>query len=115
VKILRSLSGVSVGCALFFAVARSLSSGSLVIELSVTVLAAIVAGYIAAFIGRAHEFPHAAVVGLFMVGMGFVSMLRAGAKQPGWSEIAVAGCGPISALIGAAIRLLTKSRRTANQ
>jgi hypothetical protein len=119
VKVVRSLLGVLVGCGLFFALARFLPGltgaapgNDLLFEATGTVVAAVLAGYAAAFIGGAHEFPHAAAVGLFMVGMGFVSMMQAGAKQPGWHEMAVAGCGPISALIGAAIRLLTKSRRT---
>jgi hypothetical protein len=50
-------------------------------------------------------------VGLFMVGMGFLSMRAEGATQPGWQQIAIAGCGPISAMIGGAIRVLTKLRR----
>jgi hypothetical protein len=118
VKVVRSLLGVLIGCGLFFALARWLSGLTnaapgydLLIGVAGTVVAAVLAGYTAAFIGGAHEFPHAAAVGLFMVGMGFVSMMQEGATKPGWHQISVAGCGPISALIGAAIRLLTKSRR----
>ena len=79
-----------------------------------TVAAAVVSGYITARIAGAHEFPHAAAVGLLMIGMSFLSMRQEGASRPGWYQITIAGCGPISAMIGAAIRLLAKSRQDSN-
>jgi hypothetical protein len=75
--------------------------------------AAVVAGYIAAFFGDGHEFPWAASVGLLMVTLAFSQMRTEGANRPGWYHIMLAGCGPISALIGAAIRVLTKPRQPA--
>jgi len=62
-------------------------------------------------IAGAHEFPHVAAVGLFMVWLGYMSMRAEGASQPGWEQITIAGCGPISAMVGAAIRVLTKLRK----
>jgi hypothetical protein len=41
-------------------------------------------------------------------------MRQEGVSRPGWYQVTIAGCGPISALIGAAIRLLTKPNQTAN-
>jgi hypothetical protein len=122
VRIARSLAGIALGFAAFFAIIRGLSavagtitdappSGYLLLSLVCTVVGAILAGYIAARIAGAHEFPHAAAVGLLIIAMGFVSMRREGVSRPDWYQITIAGCGPISAMIGAAIRLLTKPRR----
>jgi hypothetical protein len=46
-----------------------------------------------------------------IVGMGVASMREAGIDRPGWYQIAIAGCGPISVMIGAAVRLLTRAGR----
>jgi hypothetical protein len=83
----------------------------LLVNVSWTVLAAILAGYISALLAGRLEFPHAAAVGLLVVGMAFVSMRQEGASRPGWYHITLAGCGPISVLIGAALRMLTKPRQ----
>lgn len=120
-RIARGLVGILAGFGVFYAVVRMLSAfaGSLnnaapgnylLVSLVWTVAAAVLAGYITARIAGAHEFPHAAAVGLLIVGMGFLSMREEGAAQPGWYQITLAGCGPISVMIGAAIRLLTKPR-----
>jgi len=114
VKILRSLAGVCVGFGVFYAIVRWTSGSDLPARVSWTVTAGILGGYLAALISGAHEFPHAAAVGMLMIVAGFVSMLQQGVTQPGWNQISIAGCGPISALIGAAIRLLTKSRPTSS-
>jgi hypothetical protein len=122
VRIARSVVGVLFGFGVFFAIVHMLSAfaGSLTkaapvnyLFLSViwTVTAAILGGYIAARIAGAHEFPHAAAVGMLMIAMSFLSMREEGVSRPGWYQITIAGCGPISALIGAAIRLLTKPRQ----
>ncbi len=84
----------------------------LLLSLVWTVVAAMLGGYIAARIAGAHEFPHAAAVGFLMVVMGFLSMRAEGVSRPGWYQIAIAGCGPISAMIGGAIRLLARPRQT---
>ena len=53
-------------------------------------------------------------MGLLMVVVSLVSMRLEGISQPGWYQTTIAGCGPISAMIGAAIRLLTKRRQIPN-
>jgi hypothetical protein len=129
-KIARSVLGVLFGFGVFLAIVQMLSAfaGSLtggtlskpapgnylLLSVTWTVAAAILGGYVAARIAGAHEFPHAAAVGLLMIGMSFLSMRQEGVSRPGWYQVTIAGCGPISALIGAAIRLLTKPNQTAN-
>jgi hypothetical protein len=108
VRIARGVAGVLIGFGVFLAIVHLLS-GSLWVTVAGTVAAAMLGGYIAARVAGAHEFPYAAAVGMLMIGMSFLSMREEGASRPGWYEIAIAGCGPISALIGAAIRLLTRN------
>lgn len=112
--IVRSLIGILLGFGMFFVAVRALSGNGLLLSVAGTVAAAIVSGYITALIVGAHEFPHVAAVGLLIIGTGFVSMLQEGATKPGWFQITIGGCGPISAMIGAAIRLLTKPRQMEN-
>jgi len=112
VNVLRGIVGVLLGFGVFFAIARMLAGSSLLLSVTWTIVAGIFAGYLAALIAGAHEFPHASAVGLLMIGMSFLSMRAEGAPRPGWYQITIAGCGPISAMIGAAIRLLTKPRQT---
>jgi len=127
VKIVRSVGAVVAGFLIFAVLIRMLnvltgfaeSGGAvmnfLLFSVTWTVAAAVVAGYTAARVAGSREFPHAAALGLLMVILSLVSMRQAGIKQPGWYETTIAGCGPISAMIGAAIRLLTKGRQTANR
>jgi hypothetical protein len=127
-KIARGVLGVLVGFGIFLVFVQMMSAFTgilaagtlnnpapgnyLLLSVTWTIAAAVVSGFITARIAGAHEFPHAAAVGLLMIGMSFLSMRQEGASQPGWYQIAIAGCGPISAMVGAAIRLLTKSRQT---
>jgi hypothetical protein len=127
VRIARSVFAVLVGFGFFLAVIRMLAAftGSLeaggavmnylLLSVAWTVAAAVLGGYITARVAGAHEFPHVAAVGLMMVAASFVSMRQEGIAQPGWYQTTIAGCGPISAMIGAAIRLLTKGRQTENR
>lgn len=92
---------------------RGIGAGYMVASVAWTILAGVAGGLVAAWIAGSHELPWSAGVGFLLVLLGFVAMRRQGASQPGWHETAVAGCGPISALIGGAIRLLTKPRRPA--
>ena len=112
-RFVRSLAGVATGFGIFFAIARLTSASGLWLGIAATVAAAVAAGYVTALIAGAHEFPHVAAVGMLMIFTGFLAMRQEGATQPGWYQIAIAGCGPISAMIGAAIRLLIRLRRTA--
>ena len=87
----------------------------LLLSVSWTVAAAVLGGYITALLAGAQEFPHVAAVGLMMVVASFLSMRQEGIAQPGWYQTTIAGCGPVSAMIGAAIRLLMKGRQTENR
>jgi hypothetical protein len=125
VRIARSVVGILFGFGIFVAIIRMLSAfaGSLtdtppanylLLGLVLTVVAAVLSGFITARIAGSHEFPHAAALGLLIILLSFISMRQEGASQPAWYQIAIAGCGPISAMIGAAIRLLTKPRQTSS-
>lgn len=111
-KFVRGIAGVLLGFGFFYFVARYLAaSGSdLWISLAATIAAGAIGGYIAALVAGSHEFPWAATVGLGIVGMGVASMREAGIDRPGWFQIAIAGCGPMSVMVGAAVRLLTRRR-----
>jgi len=127
VRIARSLFAVLLGFGFFLAAVRMLAAfgGSpdsgpavmnyLLLSVSWTVAAAVLGGYITALLAGAHEFPHVAAVGMMMVVASFASMRQEGIAQPGWYQTTIAGCGPVSAMIGAAIRLLTKRRQTENR
>jgi hypothetical protein len=118
---------VLAGFVVFLAIVRmmtgfatSLEAGGtvmnfLLVSVSWTVAGAALAGYITARLAASHEFPHAAALGLLMVVMSLVSMRQQGIAQPGWYQTTIAGCGPISAMIGAAVRQLTKPRQRANR
>lgn len=127
-RIARSILAVAAGFAAFYVIVRvltvfegSLQAGGtvmnyLVLSLSWTVAGAVISGYIAARVAGAHEFPHAAALGLLMIVVSVVSMRQQGIGEPGWYQTTIAGCGPISAMLGAAIRLLMKqSSQTANR
>jgi hypothetical protein len=114
VRVVRSLIGIFIGFGIFLAAIGALSGNGLLFSVAGTVAAAVVSGYVTALIAGAHEFPHVAAVGMLMIGTGFVSMLQEGATRPGWHQITIGGCGPISAMIGAAIRLLSKTRQIEN-
>ncbi|HWE49727.1 MAG TPA: hypothetical protein VG273_08065 [Bryobacteraceae bacterium] len=110
-KFVRGLAGVAIGFALFVAALRMVSpSDGLARNATVTILAALVSGFITALIAGSHEFPWAASVGMLMIGAGFITMMQQEMPRPGWYEMTIAGCGPAAALLGAAIRLLTKPR-----
>ena len=122
---LRGLAGVLLGFGVFAGLIRLLpgfteplasapASTYLFVNIVWTVVAAIIGGYLAALLAGSHEFPFAAAVGMLIIGVGLMSMRQEGATRPGWYHITLAGCGPISAMIGAALRVLTKRRQPAN-
>ncbi len=115
--LVRSLLAVPIGFVLFVASIRLIPTppdtyptNYLLLNLMCTISAAVLCGYLTALIAGRYELPHAATLGVVMVMVGFLAMHQAAAKRPGWPEIAIAGCGPIAALIGGAIRVLTKHR-----
>jgi hypothetical protein len=106
---LRGIAGVAIGFAFFVVAVRMVSpSDGLMLNATCTIAAALASGFLAALIAGSHEFPWAATVGLLMIGSGFLSMRQQGLPRPGWYEMTIAGCGPVSALLGAAIWLLAK-------
>ncbi len=107
---LRGVLGVILAFALFLGVIRLVPPTGLILTVSCTIGAALASGYLAALIAGSHEFPCAATVGFLMIVASFISMRQAGARQPGPYELTIAGCGPVSALLGAAVRLLTRPR-----
>ena len=125
-KIVRSIVSVVVGFIVFAVFIRMLNiftslaadggavMNFLLLSVAWTVAASVLAGYTTARIAGSREFPHAAALGLLMVIVSLASMRQEGIRQPGWYQTTIAGCGPISAMIGAAIRLLSKGRQTAN-
>jgi hypothetical protein len=122
VRIARGILAAPVGFVFTLGLIRALSAWAgpvenyatsmnyFLVSLTSTVLAAVIGGYITALIAGAHEFPQAAGLGFLMIAMSVISMKQEGALRPGWYETSVAGCGPLSAMIGAALRLLTKRR-----
>jgi uncharacterized membrane protein (DUF441 family) len=124
VRFLRSLLAIGAGFAVFALVVgvltpvatrrfgvenfQSFSMALLFATLAYSVVAAAVAGYLTAYIAGQRELPHAAALGMLIIGMGFVSMREHGLKQPGWYEATIAGCGPMAALFGAGLRRLRK-------
>ncbi len=123
-RIARSIIAIFAGFVVFLAVIRGLAlvatpddssqvMNYLLLSISLTVSGAIIAGFLTARIAGSHEFPHAAALGLLMVVLSVVSMRQEGIAHPGWYQTTIAGCGPISAMLGAAIRLLTRKNQTA--
>jgi hypothetical protein len=121
-RIVRSLAAVVIGFVFVLLSLRLLPlivgdpdgltdrQGFQVLTLVWTVVAAVIAGYLTALIAGAHEFPHAASVGFLLILASLISIRQHALVRPGWYEITIAGCGPISAMIGCALRLLTKRR-----
>jgi hypothetical protein len=112
-KIVRSLLAVLVGFAIFWAAMYWFPSESFTAVLGITVASSVVAGYVTSLIAGFYEFPHSSTVGMLIIIYAFVSMLKQGLTRPEQFQIAIGGCGPVSTLIGAAVRVLTKKRRPA--
>lgn len=117
-RFVRSLAAVLAGYATMALILRlaapappdSADMNYFLVSITWTVASAIAGGFIAALIAGSHELPHAAGVGFLMIAMSLVSMRRQGVMRPGWYETTIAGCGPIAAMMGAALRMLTKRR-----
>lgn len=121
-KLLKSVAAVAVGFALFLVAIRFIPARTdieipgttalqfLVVSVSCTIAAALVSGFVTAMIAGRREIPHASLLGMLMIGASFISMLQAGKTHPGWYETAIGGCGPVSAVLGAAVRVLSRKR-----
>ena len=130
-RLIRSLLAVLLGFAVFaivtgvatpyamqtFGVAEvaSFEMGFFMANLSVVVLAALVAGYFTGQLAGRFEIAHAAAVGIAMIVAAFLAMRQRGAVMPGPYELTTAGCGPISAMVGAGMAMLQRLRRDRTQ
>ncbi len=117
-KVARGLIAVFSGYGLMMLVLRFFAPGPegagmhyFLTSASWTVGGALLAGFVTAWIAGERELPCASGLGLIMIAMSVVAMRNEGASRPGWYETSIAGCGPIAALLGAALRMLMKSRR----
>ena len=84
--------------------------GFFIVNLAYSVTAALAAGYLAGRIAGAREIPHAAAIGMMIVIAVFLAMRQRGAEQPGAYEMTTAGCGPVAAMVGAAIAMAQRLR-----
>jgi hypothetical protein len=115
-KYVRSVLAVALGYAVLAAILRYFapapSEGMNYFLLSATCIAgaSLLGGLVTAFVADGHELAHAAGLGFVLIVASVVSMRQSGDARPGWYATAMAACGPMAALLGAAIRLLLKSR-----
>jgi hypothetical protein len=126
-KILRSLLSVAVGFGLFAGAlqlipwlgaqtgAEATAMRLMLMSIAWTIVAAVISGFVTAWIAGAHEMPHASGLGFLMIGLSILSMQQESLSKPTWYQTAIAGCGPISAMIGAAVRMLWRVRQTAKE
>jgi hypothetical protein len=89
---------------------RTMNVPFMLANLGYSSAAAILAGFVTAWIGGYRELRHASALGFLMIVMSFVSMRIRGEHQPGWYEVVIGGVGPIAAMLGAAIRMLAKGK-----
>ena len=117
-KVARGLVAVFAGYGVMVLILRFFGPGPegtgmhyFLISATWTVCAAVLAGFVTAWIAGERELPYASGLGLIMIAMSVVAMRSEGASRPGWYETSIAGCGPIAAMLGAAVRMLLKPRR----
>jgi hypothetical protein len=117
VKVARGLVAVFGGYGLMMLILRFFAPGPegtgmpyFLTSVSWTVCAAMLAGFVTAWIAGERELPYASGLGLIMIATSVVAMRNEGASRPGWYETSIAGCGPIAAMLGATVRMLMKSR-----
>jgi hypothetical protein len=117
VKYLRSLLSVTAGYGVlaailhYFAPAPAEGMSYFLRSAGCIVEASVCGGLVTAMIADGHEFAHAAGLGFVMIVMSVVSMVQAGEPRPGWYETSMAACGPMGALLGAAIWMLLRPKR----
>ena len=89
---------------------RTLNPGYMLANLTYSAIAAVIGGYVTAWIAGYREIRHASVLGLVMIAMSFVSMRLQAEKQPGWYEVVIGGVGPVAAMLGASLRMLVRGK-----
>lgn len=94
---------------------RALNQMFMLVNLTYTSVAAILAGFITGWIAGRKEIRHASMLGLLMIIAAFVGMKQQGQDTPGWYEIVLGGCGPMAALVGAALCMLVRPRGAVDQ
>jgi hypothetical protein len=114
VRWLRGVAGTFAGYGVLALVLRFLAPATgegmsyLIVSGAWIVAGSLLGGFVAAWIAGQKELAVAAGLGLLMVIAAWFSMHRSGQIEPGWYQIALAGCGPVAALTGAAIRMLVR-------
>jgi hypothetical protein len=71
-------------------------------------LAALVAGFLTAWIAGRLELRHVGILCLGIVALAAAIMIKQGSPRPDWYETALVGCAPMAAMVGGAMRLLVK-------
>ena len=90
---------------------RTFHMGFFLANLAYTLVAAVAAGYLCGRIAGKHEVAHAAAIGLAAIVASFLTMRQQGATQPGAYDMTMAGCAPISAMVGAALAMMQRIGR----
>ncbi len=125
-RLVRSILGVAAGFAVMVGIVttltpvvaryfraedfRVLNQAFMMANLTYTVTAAILAGFIATWIAGRKELLHAAALGLLMIAISYYSMRQQAIDRPGWYEVVIGGCGPMAAMVGAAFKMLIMGR-----
>ncbi len=90
---------------------RTFQMGFFLANLAYTLVAAVAAGYLCGRIAGKHEVAHAAAIGLAAIVASFLTMRQHGATLPGAYDMTMAGCAPISAMVGAALAMMQRIGR----
>jgi len=106
---MRGVLGVLIGAGVML-LTRFLPFDNIAASISGTVALAILAGFVTALIAGRNEFRYAGMLGVVMVALAVLGMRSRGARQPGWEEVAIGGCGPLASFVGAGLWLLSKPR-----
>src|SRR5438309_7845993 len=76
---------------------RTLNPAFMLANLTYSALAAMMGGFVTAWIAGCREIRHASMLGVLMIAMSFVSMRMRSEPQPGWYEVVIGGVGPVAA------------------
>ncbi len=125
-KMVRSILGVLAGLAVMVGIVttltpvvaryfraedfRVMNQAFMLANLTYTVTAAVLAGFVTSWIAGRRELRHVAVLGLLMIAISYYSMRQQTLERPGWYEVVLGGCGPMAAMVGAALKMLVLGR-----